>query len=42
MYEAPRITEAGSVRDLTLAQGINGNDDKFLFFSWGENPSAQS
>ncbi|WP_165372810.1 lasso RiPP family leader peptide-containing protein [Pengzhenrongella frigida] len=35
MYESPRITEVGSVRDLTLAQGWNGNDDKFLWFAWG-------
>lgn len=32
MYEAPQITEVGSVRDLTLAQGGRGNDDRFLFF----------
>lgn len=39
MYEAPRITEVGSVRDLTLAQGWAGKDDKFLFFfTYGTDP----
>ncbi|MCK9794845.1 lasso RiPP family leader peptide-containing protein [Isoptericola sp. 4D.3] len=42
MYEAPRITEAGSVRDLTLAQGLDGNDDRFLFFTWGDKPDETS
>lgn len=36
MYEAPQITEVGSVRDLTLAQGWSGNDDRFLFFTYGD------
>jgi hypothetical protein len=38
MYDAPRITEVGSVRDLTLAEGSKGNDDRFLFFTWGTDP----
>ena len=43
MYEAPRITEAGSVRDLTLGEGLAGNDDTFVFFfHYGEDPDKQS
>ena len=38
MYVSPRITTVGSVPELTLAQGVSGKDDKFLFFSWGTNP----
>jgi hypothetical protein len=34
-YEAPTIVEVGSVRDLTLAQGLSGHDDQFWFFTWG-------
>ncbi|MGH1561885.1 lasso RiPP family leader peptide-containing protein [Mumia sp. DW29H23] len=41
-YEAPKLTEVGSVRDLTLGQGLDGNDDQFLFFTWGENPDPRS
>ena len=38
MYDAPRITEVGSVRDLTLAEGLDGKDDKWLFFRYGTDP----
>lgn len=38
-YEAPSITEVGTVRELTLAQGLSGNDDQFLFFTWGTDPT---
>ncbi|WP_413452168.1 hypothetical protein AA0Y32_12190 [Georgenia phoenicis] len=38
MYAPPRITEVGSMPELTLAQGLHGNDDKFLFFTWGTDP----
>lgn len=40
MYEAPTITEAGSVRDLTLAEGLWGNDDKskYLHIPYGTDP----
>lgn len=30
-YEAPRLTTVGSVKDLTLGQGLFGNDDTFVF-----------
>lgn len=40
MYESPSITEVGSVRDLTLAQGLTGNDDRFLWFTWGTDPKV--
>lgn len=33
MYEAPRITEVGSVRELTLATGGSGSEDKVLWTS---------
>ena len=44
MYEAPTITEVGSVRDLTLAQGWAGSDDKIVWrgqviFGWGTDVS---
>ena len=42
MYEAPRITEAGSVRDLTLAQSGHGSDDRILWFTWGDKPDETS
>ncbi|WP_156252160.1 lasso RiPP family leader peptide-containing protein [Pseudactinotalea terrae] len=32
MYEAPTMTEVGSVRDLTLGEGWAGNDDTLLYF----------
>ncbi len=31
-YEAPMLTEVGSVQDLTLAWGGTGTDDKFMMF----------
>lgn len=31
-YEAPSIKAVGSVADLTLAQGVSGNDDVLLWF----------
>ncbi|GAA4191445.1 hypothetical protein GCM10022288_22240 [Gryllotalpicola kribbensis] len=34
-YEAPSIRTVGSVSGTTLAQGTDGNDDQFLFFTWG-------
>lgn len=37
-YEAPSITEVGSVRELTLAEGLAGKDDRFWFFAWGTDP----
>jgi len=39
-YEAPTITTVGSVADVTLAQGIKGNDDTFLFFHYGTDPKV--
>ncbi len=39
-YEAPMLTDAGSVTDLTLAQGEAGHDDRFWFFSWGTDPGV--
>lgn len=38
MYESPSITKVGSLPELTLAQGISGSDDKFLFFTYGTDP----
>lgn len=34
-YESPQLTEVGSVKDLTLGEGIRGNDDTFVFSIWG-------
>lgn len=34
-YEAPSIKTVGGIADLTLAQGWEGKDDKFLFFAYG-------
>jgi hypothetical protein len=31
MYEAPRITEVGSLKDVTLAEGWDGYDDHLVF-----------
>ena len=33
-YEPPKLTEVGSVRGLTMGEGIFGNDDTFVFH-WG-------
>ncbi|HEU5035705.1 MAG TPA: lasso RiPP family leader peptide-containing protein [Nocardioides sp.] len=30
-YESPTLTKVGSVRDLTLGEGILGSDDNFVF-----------
>lgn len=30
-YESPKLTPVGSVRGLTMGQGILGNDDSFVF-----------
>ena len=38
-YEAPSIKTVGGIADLTLAQGGDGKDDKFLWFAWGSNKS---
>ena len=38
-YEAPSIKAVGAVADLTLAQGKDGHDDRFLFFTWGTDKS---
>lgn len=38
-YQAPSIKSVGSIADLTLAEGGNGNDDRFLFFTWGTEVS---
>ena len=44
MYEAPKMTEVGSVRDLTLGEGVWGRDDSFSFLGftvhYGTNPSS--
>ncbi|WP_154795466.1 lasso RiPP family leader peptide-containing protein [Occultella kanbiaonis] len=42
MYESPMIQEVGSVRDLTLGQGLRGSDDSLGWFSWGTNPDPSS
>lgn len=34
-YESPTIAEVGSVQDLTLGQGLQGNADSLWIFSWG-------
>lgn len=40
-YEAPMLTDAGSVTELTLAQGLAGHDDRFLFFfTYGTDPGV--
>ena len=33
-YEPPELTAVGSVRELTMGNGIFGNDDTFVFH-WG-------
>ena len=33
-YEPPELTAVGSVRDLTMGDGIFGHDDTFVFH-WG-------
>lgn len=33
-YEPPHLTAVGSVKDLTLGEGIWGSDDTFVFH-WG-------
>jgi hypothetical protein len=33
-YEPPKLTVVGSVRDLTLGEGLFGSDDTFVFH-WG-------
>ena len=33
-YEPPKLTKVGSVRGLTMGQGILGHDDTFVFH-WG-------
>ena len=33
-YEPPKLTTVGSVRGLTMGQGIFGHDDTFVFH-WG-------
>jgi hypothetical protein len=33
-YEPPKLTAVGSVRGLTMGEGIFGNDDTFVFH-WG-------
>lgn len=39
-YESPRLTKVGSLKDLTLGEGVRGNDDVLLWFiRWGTNPS---
>lgn len=38
-YESPRLTTVGSLTDMTLGQGLSGNDDRFLFFTYGIDPS---
>jgi hypothetical protein len=30
-YEPPRLTTVGSVKELTLGEGLWGNDDSFVF-----------
>ena len=40
MYEAPKMTEVGSVRDLTLGGAGLGRDDSFFWFHWGVDPSS--
>lgn len=38
-YETPSITEVGEIRELTLAQGLAGDDDRFLFVTYGTDPT---
>lgn len=33
-YEPPKMTAVGSVRGLTMGEGLFGNDDTFVFH-WG-------
>jgi len=40
-YESPTLTEVGSVRGLTLGEGVKGNDDTlFWFIRYGTNPDS--
>jgi hypothetical protein len=34
-YESPELKRLGSVKDLTLGEGLKGSDDTFLFFHYG-------
>lgn len=34
-YESPKLTTVGSVRGLTMGQGILGHDDSFVFHFGG-------
>ena len=40
-YESPTLMEVGSVRELMLGEGWQGNDDTLLYFiRYGTNPSS--
>ncbi|PYG00676.1 hypothetical protein SAMN05216184_103249 [Georgenia satyanarayanai] len=38
MYTSPRITEVGSVPELTLALTGHGRDDQVWLFKFGDKP----
>ena len=38
-YEAPKLSKIGDLRTNTKGEGLRGNDDQFLWFSWGTDPS---
>lgn len=45
-YEAPTISEMGSVSEVTQGNGWRGNHDRISFFgvtvTWGQNPNPTS
>ena len=38
-YEAPTVTELGSVADFTQGEGFDGNHDRFLWIRYGVEAS---
>ena len=40
LYVAPELTELGEIEAITQAEGLDGNDDQFYFFSWGTDPTS--
>ncbi len=38
-YEAPKFSKMGDLRANMKGEGLAGNDDSFLWFHWGTDPS---
>jgi hypothetical protein len=39
-YDAPKLDEIGSVADVTRGEGLKGDDDSFLWFTYGTDPTS--